>query len=91
MDSMKNFNALDTALKAIVPNQMGESVYKILALILHFGNIQFRNNDDGNSELLSFSSMEIAANLACVDFKKLEDTFLKRRMFFKNAQDTTFL
>lgn len=90
MDSMKSFNELDEALRTI-GNHLPESVYTILTLILHFGNIYFENNDDGYAETLSTDSIKSAANLVAVDSEKLRDAFLKRKILFKNAQDTIIL
>lgn len=91
MDSMNNFNELDNALKTMGPNHLRESVYSILALILHFGNIQFENNDDGYAETSSSDSIKSAANLVAIDSDKLRDVFLKRKIVFKNIRNTTVL
>lgn len=87
--SSNSFHALDCSLDSLGISEMQrESIYGLLASILHLGNIQFGNNDSGYAHISSesYQSLVCAADLLATDSKILENSLLKRKLSVPNNQ-----
>lgn len=75
-----DFNAVDSTLSKLnFTRQMKFDLYKLLACILHLGNIQFQENVDGNVNF-SNNSSQICFEL-CVELLQTEPQTLKNALF----------
>ncbi|XP_031633965.1 myosin heavy chain 95F-like, partial [Contarinia nasturtii] len=79
-----SFNELETALNGLGSDisEMRESIYAILAAILHLGNVKFKTDHLGFAQINdgSHSALESAANLLAIDEKHLKCVLLERKM-----------
>ena len=57
-----------------------QSVYNIIAAILHLGNIEFDADDEGNSAVANDEALEVAGELFQADAELLETTLTFRNM-----------
>lgn len=85
--SEDTFNALDQAL-----GTMRLPIYRLLAAILHMGNVNFENNDSSYAQITKNSneSFECAANLLKIDSIHLRNALLSRK-FTVNSDNYTIL
>lgn len=67
-----------------------ESIYGLMASILHLGNINFENDDSRHATIAKDSNkcIVVAANLLAIDVKRLENAFLKCRLIMPNMSET---
>ncbi|XP_055307029.1 unconventional myosin-Id-like [Sitodiplosis mosellana] len=91
--NMKNsFAELDSALKAL-GSDMRESIYTILAAILHLGNVNFTTNNEDFAQISDGSkrSVQYAADLLHTDANNLEQVLLQRTMNVSSNQNDSIL
>lgn len=73
-----SFKHLDEALKMI---DCGDYIYKLIASILHLGNIKFEQYDGRTAVTeMTYQSLQNASSLLNVDTNELESTLLTRRI-----------
>lgn len=87
-----SFSALDSALNKLqYLSEMRESIYAVMAAILHLGNVNFKSNLLENAQINdedeSSQTLEYAANLLAIDKHVLENLLLERKI--KSGNDTT--
>lgn len=87
-----SFNELDSALNKLEGlSKIRESLYAVLAAVLHLGNVNFVGNHLENAQIDvedgSHRSLEYAANLLAIDTSILENLLLKKTI--KSGNDTT--
>lgn len=72
---------------------MRESIYNVLAFILHLGNVKFEMDDHGFAQISndSYQSMEFAANIVSIDKKQLQNTLLNRTLILPNQDDISLV
>lgn len=81
---MYSFNELHSALDGLGPHisKMRESIYSILAAILHLGNVNFKTDNLGFAQINdgdgSHDALEFAAKLLAINRKYLERVILER-------------
>lgn len=80
-----DFSALDQALGI-----WSRPIYRLLAAILHMGNVNFENNDSGCAQIAETSneSFECAANLLKISNTQLKNALLCRK-FTVERQDNS--
>lgn len=87
-----SFSEFDSALNGlgIKESKMGQSIYAILAAILHLGNVNFTTNDEGfakiNENDNSHQFIEHAADLLKIDMNDLEQVLLQRTITVSSNQ-----
>lgn len=84
MYTLYSFNELHSALDGLGPtiSRMRESIYSILAAILHLGNVNFKTDNLGSAQINdddgSHDALEFAAKLLAINRKYLERVILER-------------
>lgn len=84
-----SFDALDCALCSLgISDTQRNSIYGLMASILHLGNIKFEKNDLGYAQICTESnpSLEFVADILETNSKQLEKVFLERSLSIPNNQ-----
>lgn len=95
MNLENSFVQLDSALEGLGPQlvKMRQSIYEILASILHLGNVKFSTNNDGFAEIMDNSkhSIQHAAELLKISSNDLERVLLQQTTkVSKNLESYTY-
>lgn len=79
-----DFTAIDSILSELnFTHQLKFALYKLLACILHLGNIQFQENDDGDCNFANYPSQicfELCAELLQIETQTLKNALFHRRL-----------
>ncbi|CAN6868868.1 unnamed protein product [Brassica oleracea] len=82
MDDSKEYTKTREAMSIVgISSEEQEAIFRILAAILHLGNIEFTNGEETDSSVpKDKKSLKIAAELFMCDEQALEDSLCKRVM-----------
>jgi myosin-1 len=81
VDDAADFKEVVNAMNTIgITPQDQESIFRIVAGVLHLGNVQFGEDDRGNAYITDRSVLELAASLLQVPPENLEYSVLFRQM-----------
>lgn len=90
-----DFSAVDSTLSDLnFTGQMKFALYKLLACILHLGNIEFQKNADGNVTFANNSSkigFELCAELLQTEPQTLKNALFHRRFGVKDIVMQVFI
>lgn len=88
-----NFDILEKALVTVGTLQMCESIYGLLAGILHMGNIYFENDNNGHGQISneSYQSFEYAADLLSLDSNNFKSALFERQLMVPHNQENVLL
>lgn len=84
--SKYTFNELDNALDGLGPDISGmrNSIYSILAALLHLGNVNFKADQLGFAQINdiddSYIALERAAYLLAINVNEIESVLLERKL-----------
>lgn len=83
VDDCNDFEQLKGAFECLgMEDEYQQVIYKIVASVLHIGNIQFTNNND-NITIHNTNTIKIVSELLEIDNAMLEKVLLQRKMEIK--------
>lgn len=91
---LDDFTAIDSTLEHNFTSEMKFALYKLLACILHLGNIQFQENNDGDCSFANHSSQicfELCAELLQTEPQTLKNALFHRRLGVKDIVMQVFI